>query len=82
MEKQQESITILLFGQMTEAAGTNKVQIPNPGDLEGVKQALFSLFPELEKHLFKIAVNQELVSGNPAIGADDEIAFLPPFAGG
>ena len=30
----------------------------------------------------KIAVNQELVSGDPLLAADDEIAFFPPVTGG
>jgi molybdopterin synthase sulfur carrier subunit len=30
----------------------------------------------------KIAVNQELITGNPVISNGDEVAFLPPVTGG
>lgn len=30
----------------------------------------------------RVAVNQELVKGNPRVNAGDEIAFFPPVTGG
>ncbi|MBT4161348.1 MAG: molybdopterin converting factor subunit 1 [Gammaproteobacteria bacterium] len=30
----------------------------------------------------RVAVNQELVTGNPQLGNQDEVAFFPPVTGG
>ena len=35
-----------------------------------------------EKALLRAAVNQDMVQGEAAIGAGDEVAFFPPVTGG
>jgi len=37
---------------------------------------------ELTAENVRVAVNQELVTGNPRLHAGDEIAFFPPVTGG
>lgn len=39
-------------------------------------------FPKLMSVSYKIAVNQNLVDLTTEINQGDEVAFLPPFAGG
>ncbi|WP_233357749.1 MoaD/ThiS family protein [Haloflavibacter putidus] len=46
-----------------------------------MKQNLFEKYPELQQKDFKIAQNQELVSDETLL-TGQEIAVLPPFAGG
>lgn len=43
---------------------------------------LTSNYPILEKNQYKIAVNQEIVGNEHVLRDGDEVAFLPPFAGG
>jgi len=39
-------------------------------------------YPVLKNKSFKIAVNQQMATNNTVINENDEIALLPPFAGG
>ena len=51
-------------------------------DIESVKEHLKGLFPELVNYTFRIALNQELIEGNPGLNDGDILAIMPPFAGG
>lgn len=47
-----------------------------------LKSVMESNYPDLKKTNYSIAVNQAIVSSEFDIKERDEIAFLPPFAGG
>ena len=74
---------VLFFGVLTEAAGTNELEMETIFKNTTVLKAhLLSRFPALEKYDFKFAVNEELVNGEVLLQKEDEIALLPPYAGG
>ncbi|MGB0402825.1 MAG: MoaD/ThiS family protein [Salibacteraceae bacterium] len=77
-------LEIKYFGQVVEA--TNKEfetrEIPASTSVTGLKHALESFYPKLEKVTYSIAVNQSMVNDEWVIENDCEIAVLPPFAGG
>jgi molybdopterin synthase sulfur carrier subunit len=72
---------ILLFGVLADVAGKSKIDIDGT-DVDSLKENLFARFPELKKYTFQFAVNQELIHNNVLLNATDEIALLPPYAGG
>jgi molybdopterin converting factor small subunit len=39
-------------------------------------------YPGIENFTFKVAVNRILVDGEPLLKDGDELALMPPFAGG
>jgi molybdopterin converting factor small subunit len=39
-------------------------------------------FPEIAHYNFRIAVNNEIVNEDPVLNDGDEVAYMPPFAGG
>ncbi len=45
-------------------------------------EAIIQKHPKLNTMSFKVAVNQSVVDTNLIITENDEIALLPPFAGG
>lgn len=49
---------------------------------EQLKSILVHKYPELEKIMYKTAINEVIVSENTMIQNNDTIALLPPFAGG
>ena len=51
-------------------------------DTDSLKQKLSELDQEFVNLPFSIAVNKKIFSQNQAIDPSDEIALLPPFAGG
>ena len=79
-------VSVKFFAQLREVTGTGGVQV-NALDLDGVFIELAKLYPEevitqLRGDNVRVAINQELVNGNPALTAGDEVALLPPVTGG
>ncbi len=75
-------VKLLFFGITQELAGSHKQEMEVPGDLESMKKKLFREIPGLENLSLAFAVNDTIVSGNTALQEGDEIAIMPPFAGG
>jgi molybdopterin converting factor small subunit len=72
----------------TLVAGANSLELPLPEGSQ-VKDLVDSLqvqYPDLGELLLKkkvvVSVNQEIAHWETALGESDEIALLPPFAGG
>ena len=79
-------VSVKFFAQLREVTGTEGVQV-NALDLDGVFIELAKLYPEeviaqLRGDNVRVAINQELVNGNTALTAGDEVALLPPVTGG
>jgi len=79
-------VSVKFFAQLREVTGTEGVQV-NALDLDGVFIELAKLYPEeviaqLRGDNVRVAINQELVNGNPALTVGDEVALLPPVTGG
>lgn len=76
------NIQIKYFGMLTEITQCDSEQLvaqsSTVGELESV---LLHKYPELKGKDFRIAQNQELVSEDTKL-TGQEIAVLPPFAGG
>jgi molybdopterin synthase sulfur carrier subunit len=47
-----------------------------------VQMRLHETYPELTTTVYSIAINQTLIQGDSSVNDLDEIALLPPFAGG
>ncbi len=47
-----------------------------------VQTRLHEAYPELTSTLYSFAINQTLIHGDSVVNNLDEIALLPPFAGG
>lgn len=71
------------FGMIAEAANIQQemlsLDVKTVGDL---KLVLIEKYPALVKLNYQFAVNQNLVEDNFHLSNADEIALLPPFAGG
>jgi sulfur-carrier protein len=75
-------ITILFFGNLTQITGCNKLPLENLRDIEEVKEYLIAKFPIFKNQKYAVAINRKIVKDNQLLNDGDEIAFLPPFAGG
>lgn len=71
------------FGMIAEAIGLEEETWEIGGmDSNDFQEKLLKKYPVLKSYTFKIAVNHEIKSKHVMLCKTDEIAILPPFAGG
>ena len=74
-------MNVLLFGVLADVVGKTTIQT-KATDLDSLHKNMLAEFPQLKKYKFQVAVNKEKVENNISLTDKDEIALLPPFAGG
>lgn len=82
-------VQVRLFGMLkTLVAGVNMLEVPLPdgAQVKDLIDALHTQYPDLGELLHQkkvvVSVNQEIAHWETALDESDEIALLPPFAGG
>jgi molybdopterin synthase sulfur carrier subunit len=73
---------IFLFGVLADAIGHTCIEMESIHDVDALKQKLVKDFPMLENYKYQLAINKSLADKNISLREMDEIALLPPFAGG
>ena len=79
------SVNIKFFGNLTEVTGLDQITMDHASPVFGsdiLKEKLKNIYPALGACKFTVAVNQIVTSGNQDIHDGDEVALLPPYAGG
>jgi molybdopterin synthase sulfur carrier subunit len=75
-------VTVLFFGVLAEVT---KIGIKVYRDIKTTSALTLMVsddFPEITHYKFRISVNGALISVDTELKDSDEVAFLPPFAGG
>lgn len=75
-------VNVLLFGSLIEKTGKTEISVKNIETSNKLIEELSERYPFLMKTTFAVAVNQTIIKGNIQLNDGDEIALLPPFAGG
>ena len=75
-------INVLLFGVLAEKVGEDRMAVESVGDIDSLKNYIFEKSPEIKNMSFQVSVNQTITQGNLKLNEGDEVALLPPFAGG
>jgi len=75
-------IRVLFFGVMAEVTNTGFRHYRDVKSYNDLKLRIQDEFPEIVHYNYRIALNSELINEDPELKNEDEIAFLPPFAGG
>jgi molybdopterin synthase sulfur carrier subunit len=75
-------VKVLFFGILTELVGKGIKYYEDVKSLEQLKQRVEEDYPEIVHYKFKISLNNIFINGDKALKNGDEVAFLPPFAGG
>lgn len=76
------AVKVIFFGHLGEKTGTSKTEVEDVSSLNELRSKLAHEFSILGEFDFLIAVNQEVVKGDCELKDGDEIAYMPPFAGG
>lgn len=75
-------IRVLFFGVLSEVAGSGLKHYSGAKNLSDLKMRIADDFPEIVHYNYRIAVNDQIIDGEHPLADGDEVAFLPPFAGG
>lgn len=76
-------LLVRYFGSVADVTGTPQEFIDeNMEEVETLIKHLVQIHPGIASLVFQVSVNQEIRSDNPALNNGDEVALLPPFAGG
>ncbi len=75
-------VKVLFFGILSEIAGCNEQLIKDVGTVGDLKTLLSAQYPTFGNYQFQTSVNQIISKDSKKLGNNDEIALLPPFAGG
>ena len=76
------TVTLLYFGSVTDITGSRSEQAEVPATTDELKSWLDNRFPPLTAIRYLLSVNRRLITGNSNLADGDEVALLPPFAGG
>ena len=79
-------LTVKLFGSLREEAGAKELEIelPNGSRVDDLRELLAERYPILERlgERIRASVNLEIAERDQPLADGDEVAFLPPVAGG
>jgi len=75
-------VKVLFFGVLAEVTGTNCKHYMDVGSIGDLKLRIQDEFPEVVHYNFRISLNNEIINNDPLLNDGDEVALMPPFAGG
>jgi sulfur-carrier protein len=75
-------IKVYFFGILTDITGSAEQEIKDVENLSALKSWLWRSYPKSKELDFQVAVNKKFVEGKIEFKNGDEVALLPPFAGG
>ena len=75
-------VAVLFFGVLTDITGTGTKIYSDVKDIEQLRSRIADDFPQIAHYNFRISLNNEISDDNTPLKDGDEVAFLPPFAGG
>jgi molybdopterin converting factor small subunit len=75
-------IKVLFFGVLAEVAMINCKHYSGVTSFSDLKGRIEDEFPEIIHYNFRYSLNNVLVDNDPVLNDGDEVALMPPFAGG
>ena len=78
------NLKIQFFGMIAELVGKETLEIEafEGSVLNEVEAFLLGEYPALENMSYTMSLNRQIVNGDSPLVKHNEIALLPPFAGG
>jgi sulfur-carrier protein len=75
-------VKVLFFGVLAEVSGTSIKHYQDVKSIGDLKLRIQDDFPEIVHYNFRVSVNSEITDNNLLLKSGDEVALMPPFAGG
>jgi len=81
-ERKIMEVKVLFFGVLAEVTGTSFKHYREVKSLGDLMLRIQDDFPEFVHYNFRISLNNEIIDSDPLLKTGDEVALMPPFAGG
>jgi len=75
-------VKVLFFGVLAEVTGTSCKHYTEVKSISDLKMRIQDDFSEVVHYNFRIALNNEIINSDSQLKNGDEVALMPPFAGG
>jgi sulfur-carrier protein len=75
-------VKVLFFGVLAEVTGTNCKHFRDVKTISDLNLRIADDFPEVIHYNFRVSVNNEIINSDMVLNDGDEVALMPPFAGG
>jgi sulfur-carrier protein len=75
-------VKVLFFGVLSEVAGTDCRHYSEVASINDLKMKILDEYPEIENYNYRVSLNNNIISNDPILNDNDEVALMPPFAGG
>jgi len=75
-------VKVLFFGVLAEISGTGIKHYHDVSSIGDLKLRIQDDFPEIVHYNFRIALNSTIIDKEVDLKSGDEVALMPPFAGG
>lgn len=76
------TVKVLFFGVLAEITGNGCKHYSDTKSVSDLMMKIQDEFPEIVHYDFRISVNNELTDNEQTLKDGDEVALMPPFAGG
>ena len=75
-------VKVLFFGVLAEISGTGIKHYHDVSSIGDLKLRIRDDFPEIVHYNFRFALNNTIIDKEVDLKSGDEVALMPPFAGG
>ena len=75
-------VKVLFFGVLAEISGTGFKHYYGAKSISDLMHRIQDDYPEIVHYNFRVSVNSEITDDDRLLKAGDEVALMPPFAGG
>ena len=75
-------VKVLFFGVLSEVTGNDCRHYSDVKSVNDLRLKILDEFPEIEHYNYRISVNNEIINSDRPLNDGDEVALMPPFAGG
>jgi len=75
-------VKVLFFGVLTDVTGTVFRHYNDVKSTDDLRFRIEDDYPEIVHYNFRISLNNVLINEDAVLNDGDEVAYMPPFAGG
>jgi molybdopterin converting factor small subunit len=75
-------VKVSFYGVLADVTGTNCKHFMDVKSVGDLQLRIQDEFPEVVHYKYRISLNNVLINDDPLLNNGDEVALMPPFAGG